>query len=728
MAQRRASSFGQSLAIPTSNLAQSRSIETIELSSVPTSNDPYSIQVHRRRNNARAVIENPLAHLTDEELERDVRHFSQICLPSVGSEKLLRAARVAKDVRSYDDVARSEDPTAGLNLPVQLTPEEKSALKAERDELFSQRNMIPVILTVSLAAFLQGFVQSLINGASLFASEFGLPNVTAAHTGMHDRNFSPRRPTGDDWRLGAANASPYLFAAFVGCWVSLPINDRVGRRGAMAVAACLIFASSLGAVWCDKWYKLFIVRFFNGVGMGVKAVSTPILASETAIGYWRGSSILAWQLWVAFGIMMGFAFNLIFYTANNHKLSLQLILGAPMVPCIFLLVGLWFCPESPRYYMRRRSRSFNPSKAYHVLLKLRKTELQALRDIYLVYKSVQQEYTGEFDFANQGDYVPRGLLAHMRLYVSRTSFSLQLCLYELKLTPQPSCDTNVSIVNIFAFYSGPLFNGVLQKNDALHPMLYSLGYGAVNFVFGLPAIRTIDTLGRRKWLVLTLPAMCLFMAAAALSSLLGDPQIRGGIIALFVFLFAAAYSPGMGPIPFTLASESFPLSHREIGCAFAIAVNLLFAGILSISFPSIYAALKDGGTFGIFSGLNFLAFILVLLLVEETKRRSLEDLDLVFAVRKTVFIKHQVTKYVPWFVGHYLLRRKVDKPSLYEDLVWGTPKKQSKDGEDVEEGRSSWQENVLSADAPQSRPQQGLGAGPEPRGRASEESEDSRYE
>lgn len=31
--------------------------------------------------------------------------------------------------------------------------------------------------------------------------------------------------------------------------------------------------------------------------MGIKAVSTPILASETAVGFWRGSAILAWQLW-----------------------------------------------------------------------------------------------------------------------------------------------------------------------------------------------------------------------------------------------------------------------------------------------------------------------------------------------------------------------------------------------------------------------------------------------
>lgn len=59
--------------------------------------------------------------------------------------------------------------------------------------------------------------------------------------------------------------------------------------------------------------------------------------------------------------------------------------------------------------------------------------------------------------------------------------------------------------------------------------------GAINFVFGLPAIRTIDTLGRRKWLVMTLPVMCLFMLAASLSTMIDDDKTKAGIVALFVF-------------------------------------------------------------------------------------------------------------------------------------------------------------------------------------------------
>ncbi|KAK8037891.1 hypothetical protein PG994_014658 [Apiospora phragmitis] len=305
-------------------------IELPDRTSVSTGYTRFNAQLSRRRHNNQAVVVNPLSHLTDEELVADVYRFQAHYLESVNPEDLLRAARVAKDVRTYDEVARSEDPNAGSRLPVILEPKEKEALKAEKDVLFSERGMFIVILTVSLAAFLQGFVQQ-------------------------PRRDQQPKPPAAVWRLGAANASPFLSAAVFGCFASLPINDLVGRRGAMAVAAVLIFGSSLASTWCRTWGSLFGVRAINGIGMGIKAVSTPILASETAVGFWRGSSILAWQLWVSFGIFMGFVFNLIFNAAigpgeqgpdeggdrfSHEYKVLGLILGSPCVPALFLLAGL----------------------------------------------------------------------------------------------------------------------------------------------------------------------------------------------------------------------------------------------------------------------------------------------------------------------------------------------------------------------------------------------------
>jgi hypothetical protein len=76
----------------------------------------------------------------------------------------------------------------------------------------------------------------------------------------------------------------------------------------------------------------------------------------------------------------------------------------------------------------------------------------------------------------------------------------------------------------------------------------------------------------------------------------GTPRL--GAIALFVFLFAAFYSPGEGPVPYCYSAEVFPLAQREQGMAFAVTVCLGWAAVLSITFPRMLLALSPtGGTF-----------------------------------------------------------------------------------------------------------------------------------
>ena len=96
-----------------------------------------------------------LGHFTDAELQEDVHRFVVDYLPSISEEKLLRAARVAKDIRLYDEAARSPFGTKHTLL-VELTEEEKRALRGEKDVTFSERGMWIVIATVSIAALLQG--------------------------------------------------------------------------------------------------------------------------------------------------------------------------------------------------------------------------------------------------------------------------------------------------------------------------------------------------------------------------------------------------------------------------------------------------------------------------------------------------------------------------------------------------------------------------------------------
>lgn len=76
------------------------------------------------------------------------------------------------------------------------------------------------------------------------------------------------------------------------------------------------------------------------------------------------------------------------------------------------------------------------------------------------------------------------------------------------------------------------------------------------------------------------------MLAIGLCSLIdADSKAHLGLMAFFIYVFTAFYSPGEGPVPFTYSAEVFPLSHREVGMGWSVAVNLSSAAILSITLP-----------------------------------------------------------------------------------------------------------------------------------------------
>ncbi|KAI0856938.1 sugar transporter-domain-containing protein [Xylaria cubensis] len=607
---------------------------------------------------------NVLASCNDRDLLDDAELFAvndlDIDKKSEDFRDFKRAAFVARDIDIYYAVSHGDLRFSSGQLDVDLKEDEMVALREEKDKLFSARGIKMVNLAVSSAAILQGHVQSSINGASLYAAKLGIYNSGVVSTGGHQL------------LLGEVNAAPFLTAALLGCWLAFPVNDYLGRRGGMMVSAILIFISSLVAGLTvlilkeeDRWKLLLGVRVVNGIGMGIKAVSTPILASETAIRFWRGSFVLAWQLWVSFGIMIGFAINLIIaaivhsiYKDNNPNLTVSLILGAPLILAAFMLWAVWECTESPRYFMRRGPSRYNPKKAYEKFKKLRSCKLLAMKDIYLLHKTIEEE-SRVFDLDRDesnilskfGQLFTRRRLRNALISTSVVNLAQQLC-----------------GINVAAFYSSDFFLSVLPGNnnkdqldyDSIRMALgYSFGFGAVNFLFGLPAIKNIDTLGRRKLLIWTLPFMSFFMFAGAVSFPIPwvDKEINYNTIRIVDQYHSPWHRKG-----------DFPLSHRELGCAFAIAVNLGFAGLLTIGFPTINNSLHPSGSLGLFSGFNFLAFVLVYLLVEETKELSLEDLSYVLNGSKRRFVRYQLA-YVNWVVKRHLMGNKDQMAPEMDNVV-----------------------------------------------------------
>jgi len=219
-------------------------------------------------------------------------------------------------------------------------------------------------------------------------------------------------------------------------------------------------------------------------------------------------------------------------------------------------------------------------------------------------------------------------------------------------------------INVIAFYSSTVFSnaGYTQKQA----LLASWGFGLVNWVFAFPAVWTIDTFGRRNLLLFTFPNMAWTLLAAGFCFYIPDTsKARIPLIALFIFLFAAFYSPGEGPVPFTYSAEVFPLTHREMGMSWAVATNLFWAGVLSVTVPRMVGVFGNTGAFGFYAGLNVLSFVLIFFLMPETKQRTLEELDYVFAVPTSRHVSYQAKTFLPYWIKRYVFFRNVELKPLY---------------------------------------------------------------
>jgi MFS family permease len=139
-------------------------------------------------------------------------------------------------------------------------------------------------------------------------------------------------------------------------------------------------------------------------------------------------------------------------------------------------------------------------------------------------------------------------------------------------------------INVIAFYSSSVF--VRAGASRITALWASFGFGLINFIFAFPAIWTIDTFGRRALLLFTFPNMAWSILAVGLFSLIpSSNHTHLVLMAIFIYVYAAFYSPGEGPVPFTYSAEVFPLSHREVGMGWAVATNLFWAAVVGIALP-----------------------------------------------------------------------------------------------------------------------------------------------
>ncbi|PGH30677.1 hypothetical protein GX50_06541 [[Emmonsia] crescens] len=587
--------------------------------------------------NVEGEIKNPLSDIPKDKLLEDVEHFAtendlMDILPH-----LKKGALVAKSPRDFESLE-------------ELDEEDKEPLRNE----VLHRWRLPwalyyTIILNSIAAAIQGWDQTGSNGANVsFPLAFGIQDsgewceLSAANAAVCDRN---------SWIVGFINSVPYISIAIFAGWLSDPINAMLGRRGTIFVAAIFSLLAPIGSAVTQKWGQLVACRILLGIGMGLKEVTVPVFSAENTPANVRGGLVMSWQVWTAFGILMGTSANLAVVNAGDITWRLQL--GSAFIPAVPLVIGIYFCPESPRWLLKKR----DYKKAYRSLLRLRNSPLQAARDLYYIHAQLVQEAAllEETGLAKTDNFFTRFIELFTIPRVRRATQASGIV-----MIGQQMCG-----INIISFYSTTIFIQAGASNIAA--LLASFGFGVVNFVFAWPAVWTIDTFGRRGLLLFTFPQMFWTLLAAGMCFYIPrESDAHIGLIAFFIYLFCAFYSPGEGPVPFTYSAEVFPLSHREMGMSWAVATNNFWAAVLALTFRRLLRAFQPQGAFGFYAGLNIVALVLIFLFMPETKQRTLEELDYVFAVPTRTHASYQLFTVLPWWFRRYILFRKnAVCPELY---------------------------------------------------------------
>jgi hypothetical protein len=144
------------------------------------------------KSNATAILHNPLAGYTKQELFDDVEDFAREKNLMYAVDDIKKGALAAQNPKTFESLD-------------ELSAEDKQILRNETEHRWRQPFMM-YFMTVLCAgsAIVQGMDQTCVNGAQIFYyREFNITDV---------------------WIQGLVNGAPYLCSVCIGCWTSAPCN------------------------------------------------------------------------------------------------------------------------------------------------------------------------------------------------------------------------------------------------------------------------------------------------------------------------------------------------------------------------------------------------------------------------------------------------------------------------------------------------------------------------
>ncbi|RLN20602.1 hypothetical protein BBJ28_00026286 [Nothophytophthora sp. Chile5] len=181
--------------------------------------------------------------------------------------------------------------------------------------------------------------------------------------------------------------------------------------------------------------------------------------------------------------------------------------------------------------------------------------------------------------------------------------------------------------------------GALIFKDITGAGIYSAFLmSGVNMLSTIPAMRWVDTFGRRQMLLIGAVGMILgHLFAAILFTCICDgntdnagcPKVGGWFICLGTCFFVFNFAISWGPVCWIYPAEIFPLDMRASAVALSTAANWAMGAVMT-EVVKLFPSLNIDGVFYLFCGTCCICLAFVYFFCPETKGILLEDVEVLF--------------------------------------------------------------------------------------------------
>lgn len=385
-----------------------------------------------------------------------------------------------------------------------------------------------------------------------------------------------------------------------GAVVNALIVNALGRRRLILIAALVFIVGTGIAATSVNVAELIAGRAVLGIGIGLVSVNVPVYLSEIAPARIRGNVVSMFQLFLSTGILLSYLINL----ALSPLGAWQWMIGLGGVPAILMLIGVFFLPESPRWLVQRGARD-----------RARAGLSARGEDADDVIGEIERNLAGS---AGAWRSLPRP-------WARRPLVIAVLMVVMAQFIG----------INSIVYYAPTILTSIGFSNSV--SLITTVGFGIVSAAFVLPALRLVETSGRRRPLMTGAAVMGITMLVIAVVSwTAGLTTGAGGMTAIAcIVVFKIAFSMTWGPMSRVVEAEILPIAIRGSAMSVAEVCNFIALFAVTLIFPVLLAG-GTGLAYLIFAVMAGVSVLIVAVLVPETKGRTLEDIEAAARTRRAL--------------------------------------------------------------------------------------------